>query len=182
MLEALLVKPVDQLLLIERELRTQGWWDEVEPSAEALSSVEPFSVDTLDFEQWLQWIFLPRMKMILEQDLPLPNASGIQEMAEMVISTIRKNDLHDGYIRLIVTRGVGGLGLSPYRCETASIICIASTISLYPDQYYQDGLELVTCGTRRPAPGALSPQVKSLNYLNNVMAKAESIRQARWKG
>jgi uncharacterized protein YqcC (DUF446 family) len=52
--------------------------------AEALASVEPFSVDTLDFEQWLQWIFLPRMKMILEQDLPLPNASGIQEMAEMV--------------------------------------------------------------------------------------------------
>ena len=71
---------------IERELRTQGWWDEIPPSAEALSSVEPFSVDTLDFEQWLQWIFLPRMKMILEQDLPLPNASGIQEMAEMVFA------------------------------------------------------------------------------------------------
>lgn len=79
-------KIADQLLLIERELRTQGWWDEVQPSAEALSSGEPFSVDTLDFEQWLQWIFLPRMKMILEQDLPLPNASGIQEMAEMVFA------------------------------------------------------------------------------------------------
>lgn len=74
----------DQLLLIERELRVQGWWAEQAPSAEALSSVEPFSVDTLDFEQWLQWIFLPRMKMILEQNLPLPNASGIMEMAEMV--------------------------------------------------------------------------------------------------
>ena len=80
-------KIADQLLLIERELRTQGWWDEIQPSAEALSSVEPFSVDTLDFEQWLQWIFLPRMKMILEQDLPLPNASGIQEMAEMVFAS-----------------------------------------------------------------------------------------------
>jgi uncharacterized protein YqcC (DUF446 family) len=77
----------DQLLLIERELRVQGWWDEVAPSAEALSSVEPFSVDTLEFEQWLQWIFLPRMKAILEQDLPLPNASGIQEMAEMVFAS-----------------------------------------------------------------------------------------------
>jgi uncharacterized protein YqcC (DUF446 family) len=74
----------EQLLLIERELRLQGWWDEVSPSAEALSSVEPFSVDTLDFHQWLQWIFLMRMKQILEQDLPLPNASGIMEMAEMV--------------------------------------------------------------------------------------------------
>ncbi|WP_285418131.1 YqcC family protein [Pseudomonas sp. efr-133-TYG-5] len=77
----------DQLLLIESELRTQGWWDAVEPSAEALSSVEPFSVDTLEFEQWLQWIFLPKMKFILEQDLPLPNASGIQEMAEMVFAS-----------------------------------------------------------------------------------------------
>jgi uncharacterized protein YqcC (DUF446 family) len=76
----------DQLLLIERELRVQGWWSSVSPSAEALASVEPFAVDTLDFEQWLQWIFLPRMKMILEQDLPLPNASGIQEMAEMVFA------------------------------------------------------------------------------------------------
>ncbi|WP_433737140.1 YqcC family protein [Pseudomonas putida] len=80
-------KIADQLLLIERELRLQGWWDEASPSAEALSSVEPFSVDTLDFEQWLQWIFLPRMKAILEQNLPLPNASGIQEMAEMVFAS-----------------------------------------------------------------------------------------------
>ncbi|MGY2373819.1 YqcC family protein [Pseudomonas sp. SDO524_S393] len=74
----------EQLLLIERELRVQDWWDEVSPSAEALASVEPFAVDTLDFNQWLQWIFLVRMKQILEQDLPLPNASGILEMANMV--------------------------------------------------------------------------------------------------
>jgi uncharacterized protein YqcC (DUF446 family) len=79
-------KIAEQLLLIERELRLQGWWDELAPSAEALASVEPFSVDTLDFEQWLQWIFLPRMKAILENNLPLPNASGIQEMAEMVFA------------------------------------------------------------------------------------------------
>ncbi|MPQ66732.1 MULTISPECIES: YqcC family protein [unclassified Pseudomonas] len=74
----------EQLLLIERELRAQGCWDEEPPSVEALASVEPFSVDTLEFEQWLQWIFLPRMKLILEADLPLPNASGILAMAEMV--------------------------------------------------------------------------------------------------
>ena len=86
MLDQRFPKIAEQLLLIERELRVQGWWDEVSPSAQALSSVEPFSVDTLDFEQWLQWIFLPRMKLILEQDLPLPNASGIQEMAEMVFA------------------------------------------------------------------------------------------------
>jgi uncharacterized protein YqcC (DUF446 family) len=74
----------DQLLLIERELRVLGWWKEVPPSDEALSSREPFCVDTLDFDQWLQWIFLPRMKTILEQDLTLPTASGILEMAQMV--------------------------------------------------------------------------------------------------
>lgn len=77
----------EHLLLIERELRSLGWWSDLPPSDEALSSVEPFSVDTLEFEQWLQWIFLPRMKLILENDLPLPNASGILEMAEMVYAT-----------------------------------------------------------------------------------------------
>lgn len=75
------------LLLIERELRLLGWWSDVQPSDQALSSGEPFCVDSLEFEQWLQWIFLPRMKLILENDLPLPNASGILEMAEMVYAT-----------------------------------------------------------------------------------------------
>lgn len=74
----------EQMLLIERELRALGWWDNAPPSEQALASPEPFCVDTLEFAQWLQWIFLPRMKIILEQDLPLPNASGILEMAEMV--------------------------------------------------------------------------------------------------
>jgi uncharacterized protein YqcC (DUF446 family) len=74
----------EQLLLIERELRALGWWDTTPPDEAALSSPEPFCVDTLEFAQWLQWIFLPKMKIILEQNLPLPNASGILEMAEMV--------------------------------------------------------------------------------------------------
>ncbi|MDB6051975.1 MAG: yqcC [Pseudomonas sp.] len=74
----------EQLLLIERELRVLGWWRDAPPSPEALASNEPFAVDQMDFDQWLQWIFLPRMKVILERDLPLPNASGILEMAEMV--------------------------------------------------------------------------------------------------
>jgi uncharacterized protein YqcC (DUF446 family) len=80
-------KIADQLLLIERELRSLGWWKDLPPKDEDLASREPFCVDTLDFDQWLQWIFLPRMKLILEQDLPLPNASGILEMAEMVYAT-----------------------------------------------------------------------------------------------
>src|SRR5262245_47925607 len=76
------VEVADQLLLIERELRGLGWWAEVPPSAEALASQAPFCVDTLAFEEWLQWIFLPRMKVILENDLELPRASGIRAMAE----------------------------------------------------------------------------------------------------
>ncbi|WP_263144625.1 YqcC family protein [Pseudomonas sp. RIT-PI-AD] len=73
----------DQLLSIERELRMQGWWSERSPSQEALSSQAPFCVDTLAFEEWLQWIFLPRMKLILEEGAELPRASGIRPMAEV---------------------------------------------------------------------------------------------------
>ncbi|TEC96011.1 YqcC family protein [Pseudomonas aeruginosa] len=73
----------DQLLLIERELRALGWWSESSPAPEALASPEPFCVDTLALEQWLQWIFLPRMKLILESDSALPQASGILARAEV---------------------------------------------------------------------------------------------------
>jgi len=74
----------EQLLLVERELRVQGWWEAQPPSAEALSSQLPFCVDTLAFEQWLQWMFLPRMKQMLEAGAALPTVSGIQSMAEQV--------------------------------------------------------------------------------------------------
>jgi len=74
----------DQLLQIERELRLLGWWSAQSPSVEALASQEPFCVDTLSFAQWLQWIFLPRMKLIIESDGALPVRSGIRPMAEVV--------------------------------------------------------------------------------------------------
>lgn len=74
----------EQLLLIERELRALGYWEQQPPSADALASQEPFCVDSLKFEQWLQWIFLPRMKQLLETNAPLPSVSGIQPMAEVV--------------------------------------------------------------------------------------------------
>lgn len=97
-----------------------------------------------------------------------------QEMIESVLETIRANELNDGYVRLIVTRGVGSLGLSPETCERPSVIVIASTIALYPEEKVQQGLKLVTCSTRRPSHDSLSPAVKSLNYLSNVMAKIEA--------
>lgn len=99
-----------------------------------------------------------------------------EEMTEATLQTVRENQLQDGYIRLLVTRGAGGLGLNPYLCEKASVIIIASKIQLYPEDKYRDGLKVVTCATRRPTPASLSPAVKSLNYLNNVMAKVEAIQ------
>lgn len=74
----------DQLLLVERALRVQGWWEASPPSAQALASEQPFCIDTLDFSQWLQWIFLPRMKAIIEAGAELPAVSGILPMAEQV--------------------------------------------------------------------------------------------------
>ena len=107
---------------------------------------------------------------------------GKPAMVEALLETIRANDLHDGYIRLIVTRGTGGLGLSPYRCEKASVIIIASSIALYDPEVYDKGLKLVTCATRRPTHDTLSPAVKSLNYLSNVMAKIEALQAGADEG
>ena len=97
-----------------------------------------------------------------------------EEMIEATLATIRQNDLHDGYIRLLVTRGVGSLGLSPDSCRRPSVIIIAATIALYPDSLYEKGLTLATCSVRRIPPAALSPRIKSLNYLNNILAKIEA--------
>jgi branched-chain amino acid aminotransferase len=99
---------------------------------------------------------------------------SIAEMTEALLETIRQNDLRDGYIRLIVTRGVGDLGLDPRRCKRASVIIIATTITLYPPEFYKRGLSIATVATRRINPAALNPAVKSLNYLNNIMARIEA--------
>lgn len=98
-MDARTLEIADQLLLIERELRAQGWWDELPPSAKAMASEQPFCVDTMSLEQWLQWIFLPRFKMMLEQGAPLPNASGIQPMAEQVYGV--GNAKSQGLIKLL---------------------------------------------------------------------------------
>ncbi|EPJ93648.1 hypothetical protein CF149_11655 [Pseudomonas psychrophila] len=79
------------LLLIEQEMRTQGLWSDKTPTEHDLSSLEPFSVDRLDFELWVQWIFLPKMKVIVEQGQPLPNVSGIRHMADQVFAQRRGN-------------------------------------------------------------------------------------------
>ncbi|WP_366923176.1 branched-chain-amino-acid transaminase [Metallumcola ferriviriculae] len=97
-----------------------------------------------------------------------------EEMTEVVLETLRKNDLRDGYIRLVVTRGKGDLGLDPRKCPNSLVFCIAAGIRLYPEELYEKGLEVVTVATRRNVPEAMNPRVKSLNYLNNIMAKIEA--------
>ncbi|MEP6699392.1 MAG: branched-chain-amino-acid transaminase [Verrucomicrobiota bacterium] len=104
--------------------------------------------------------------------LEIPIGAG--EMTEALLETIRQNNLREGYIRLIVTRGVGNLGLNPAQCKRPSIIIIATTIALYPKEVCEAGLTVVTCATRRTSPASLNPAVKSLNYLNNVMARIEA--------
>ncbi len=97
-----------------------------------------------------------------------------KQIADATCETCRANNLTDGYIRLVVTRGVGDLGLSPWLCPNPSLFIIADKIALYPPEYYTKGLEIVTVPTRRIGPASLSPAVKSLNYLNNILAKIEA--------
>jgi branched-chain amino acid aminotransferase len=112
--------------------------------------------------------------------LNMPLTPG--EMTAAVLETCRANGLDDGYIRLVVTRGTGPLGLSPYKCPKPSVIIIACGIQLYSEEAYRNGLTVATCATRRPTHDTLSPQVKSLNYLNNVMAKVEAIQAGAEEG
>ena len=99
-----------------------------------------------------------------------------EQMAEAVVSTLRANDLSDAYIRLVVTRGAGALGLDPNRTSDPQVIIITDSITLYPKELYENGLKIITASTIRNHPAALSPRIKSLNYLNNIMAKIEGLQ------
>jgi len=98
-----------------------------------------------------------------------------EEIKAATVEACKANGIENGYIRHVVTRGVGTLGLNPYLCEKASVIIIAAGIQLYPADLYETGLKIITAGTIRNMPEALNPRVKSLNYLNNIMAKIEAI-------
>jgi branched-chain amino acid aminotransferase len=93
---------------------------------------------------------------------------------EAVVQTCRRNKIRDGYIRLVVTRGVGTLGLNPNRCRHPAVIIIADKIQLYPPALYERGMEIITVPTVRNLHSALNPAIKSLNYLNNILAKIEA--------
>jgi branched-chain amino acid aminotransferase len=109
----------------------------------------------------------------LALDLPLVR----DEIAAVVQEAIDRTGLADGYIRLIVTRGVGALGVSPHTCPRPSVVVIAAPLSIYPEEAYRDGVVVVTSSLRRAASDALPPQVKTLNYLTSVLASIECRRQ-----
>jgi branched-chain amino acid aminotransferase len=101
---------------------------------------------------------------------------GREQMTQAVLDTVKANAKQDGYIRLVVTRGAGSLGLDPGRCSDPQVIVIVDDISLYPAEFYDKGLEVITASIIRNHPNALNPRIKSLNYLNNILAKIEAVR------
>lgn len=101
---------------------------------------------------------------------------SIEAIATATKETVAANGLKDGYIRLVVTRGPGTLGIDPSRCSDPQVIIIADKISLYPEEFYENGLKIITSSVIRNHPAALSPRIKSLNYLNNIMAKIEGLQ------
>ncbi len=105
-----------------------------------------------------------------------------EEMTAATCATVKANGLREGYIRLVITRGVGPMGLSPFKCPTPSVIIIADAIALYTEESYKTGLTMATVPTRRASHDILSPQVKSLNYLNNIMAKVEALQAGAEEG
>src|ERR1041384_4121709 len=113
-------------------------------------------------------LFCSAKSIMLE--IPISHA----DLMTAVVETCRRNKLLEAYIRLVVTRGVGTLGLNPNRCKNPSVIIIAGKIQLYPQEYYEQGMAIVTVPTVRNLHSALNPAIKSLNYLNNILAKIEA--------
>jgi branched-chain amino acid aminotransferase len=103
-------------------------------------------------------------------DIPLTYT----EMEQALIDTVNKNELQNGYIRLVVSRGAGNLGLDPRRCPKPNIVIIVEQLALYQEEDYVNGLKIVSVSTRRNIPDALNPKIKSLNYLNNIMVKIQA--------
>jgi len=107
---------------------------------------------------------------------------SMEEMEGAIVETLRRNGLRDAYIRVVVTRGKGDLGLDPRKCPKPTVFIITDAIELYPPEFYEKGLEVITVATRRNIPTALNPGIKSLNYLNNILAKIEVIQAGLVEG
>ena len=104
-------------------------------------------------------------------DIPMSR----QQLIDAIHKTVEANDVGNGYIRLVVTRGIGSLGLNPFTCETPLVFIIADNIQLYPEELYEKGMKIISATTVRNHPLAIPPQIKSMNYLNNILAKIEAL-------
>jgi len=131
--------------------------------------IRVYSGRVFEFEAHIRRLFASAHAIRLE----LPMDFGA--ICDAVRQTVAANGITDGYIRLVITRGIGDLGLNPFLCKKAGIFVIADKIQLYPEEFYEHGLKVISATTVRNHPHALPPQVKSLNYLNNILAKIESI-------
>ncbi len=130
------------------------------------------SYDSLVFKLKEHIDRLYRSAEAIELDIPMTKAN----MIKAVLETLKANGLKDAYIRLVVTRGPGDLGLDPRKCKVPTVFIITDKISLYPKEFYQNGLAIITAKTRRNLITALNPKIKSLNYLNNILAKIDAIK------
>ena len=131
--------------------------------------IRVYDNNVFKLEEHIVRLFKSAQAIGLEIPMTIPG------MMRAVVKTCKANKIKDGYIRLLVTRGVGTLGLSPYTCSKPQIIIIAASIQLYPARLYREGMNIVTVGTVRNHPEAINPNIKSLNYLNNILAKIEAI-------
>ena len=130
--------------------------------------IRAYSGNIFKLDEHLQRLY--RSAKAIKLDIPME----MYVMKKTVVETVRANELTDAYIRLVVTRGVGDLGLNPEKCPAPTVIIIVDNINLYPPEFYENGLSIITASTRRNIPDALNPRIKSLNYLNNIMAKIEA--------
>lgn len=119
-------------------------------------------------EEHIQRLY--KSAQVINLDIPMSQ----EEMVRASVEACRENGVDNGYIRLVITRGIGDLGLDPDKCEEPTVFIIAADIELYPQEIYEKGLELITVPTRRNQHEAINPRVKSLNYLNNIMGKMEA--------
>jgi branched-chain amino acid aminotransferase len=175
---------MDGKLVPQEEAKVSVWDHGLLYGDGVFEGIRAYSGRVFRLDRHLDRLWASALSIML--DIPLSR----EEMAEAVCATLRANGLHNGYVRLVVTRGIGDLGLDPRKCEPCpeegrhgpSVIIIADQIALYPDEVYQNGLRIITCTTRRNIPDALNPGIKSLNYLNSILAKIETGRSGADEG
>jgi len=130
--------------------------------------IRSYNGNVFRLEEHLERLYDSAKSVMLE----IPHT--FEEMTELVVETLRQNKLKDAYIRLVVSRGVGNLGLDPFSCARPNVIVIAEPLSLFPKALYDSGIEIVSVASRRSRSDVLSPKVKSLNYMNNILVKIEA--------